>query len=257
MKWALITGASSGIGKELAYIHAKRGGNLIIVARRKDKLEALQQELQHTANGIEVRIIVMDLAEKEAPQELYHQTKGLGIEYLINNAGFGGLGRFYERDWKEDQKMIQLNVLALTELCRLFLPGFVARDLGHILNVSSTVSFLPAGPMQAVYFATKAYVTSFSYALAQELDGTKVSVTALLPGPTETEFAQKSGMDKTQLFRSPCSAATVAKAGYRAMENRKLSVISGLSLSQRLMLSITPLVPKKMVLRVIQQQQSS
>ena len=251
-KWALITGASSGIGKELAYIHAKRGGNLVIVARRE--LQTLKAELEQMG-ATEVRAIAKDLSEPGAAQVLYQETKTLGIEYLINNAGFGGLGKFYERPWEQDRAMIQLNIVALTELCRFFLPDFVARNSGRVLNVSSIASLFP-GPMQAVYYATKAYVTSFSYALAEELRSSAVSVTALLPGATETEFAQAAGMDKTRLFRKAYSAAVVARAGYQAMEAGKLSVIAGVSPVQRLLLRAVPLLPQKTVLQQVHQMQN-
>ncbi|MDX1284022.1 MAG: SDR family oxidoreductase, partial [Draconibacterium sp.] len=194
---ALITGASTGIGKEFANIHAEKGGDLIIVARRLEKLEELKTELEKK-HSVKVLVIAKDLSLAEAPKEIYDEVKAAGIEveYLINNAGFGGRGKFHEREWDKDLAMINLNVLALTALTRFFLPDFVKRNSGKILNVSSTASFMP-GPLQAVYFATKAYVTYFSNAIAEELHDTKVTVTNLMPGATETEFAQVSGMDKT------------------------------------------------------------
>jgi len=166
---ALITGASSGIGREFSYIHAEQGGDLVLVARSQKELEIIQQDIQ-SKHGVSVMIIVKDLTKQDAPQEIYDELKEKGIELdiLINNAGFGGLGYFHERDWKQDESMIQLNILALTELCRLFLPDFIERNSGKILNVSSTASLVP-GPLQAVYYATKAYVTSLSDALSQEL----------------------------------------------------------------------------------------
>ncbi|WGK68997.1 SDR family oxidoreductase [Candidatus Haliotispira prima] len=254
-KWALITGASSGIGKALAYVHAKRGGNLIIVARREKQLLALKDELEQTYS-VEVEVIAKDLTQPNTAQQLYNEvkTRGLSVEYLINNAGFGGLGKFHERPWELDKAMIQLNILALTELSRLFLPDFVARNSGRILNVSSTASLVP-GPLQAVYYAGKAYVTSFSYALAEELRTSSVTVTALLPGATESEFAGVSGMDKTLLFQKPYRASSVAHAGYKAMEAGKLSVVAGISFGQRLMLLAIPLLPKKLILQQISQMQ--
>jgi short-subunit dehydrogenase len=192
-KTALITGASSGIGKEMAKIHAAKGGDLIVVARRKEKLEALQQEIQQSTSA-KVIIMVKDLTEPNAPKEIYEEVQQLGltVDYLINNAGFGGRGKFHERAWADDLSMIQLNIVALTALTRYFLPDFVKRNSGKILNVSSTASLMP-GPLQAVYFASKAYVTSFSNAIAEELYDTNVTVTALLPGATDTEFAQTAG----------------------------------------------------------------
>ncbi|HAA23616.1 MAG TPA: short-chain dehydrogenase, partial [Cytophagales bacterium] len=146
---ALITGASSGIGLELAHIHAEKGGDLIIVARRAEKLASLKQELE-TKHKVQVHTIAKDLSEPTAAQEIFDEVTqaGITIEYLINNAGFGGQGKFHEREWQQDLNMINLNVVALTALTRLFLPNMVARNSGRVLNVSSTASFLP-GPLQA------------------------------------------------------------------------------------------------------------
>lgn len=251
MKTALITGASSGIGKELAKIHAahKDGGNLVLVARSKDKLEQLKQQLEKE-HAIKAMVIAQDLGAEDASQKIYEQVKAADIEvdYLINNAGFGGMGKFHQRPWADDRAMIQLNIVALTHLCRLFLPDMVAKDSGKILNVSSTASFMP-GPLQAVYFATKAYVTYFSNAIAEELGNTNVSVTNLMPGATETEFGRISGMDKTELFAKTADAKQVAADGYQGMLEGKLDVISGLTLSQRIMLAAVPFAPKKLLLK--------
>lgn len=254
-KVALITGASSGIGKEFAYIHAEKGGDLVIVARRAAKLEALKKDLE-SKHGVQVLCISKDLSEPGAGQALYQEVKAAGVEveYLINNAGFGGHGKFHEREWAKDLTMIQLNIIALTELTRFFLPDFVQRNSGRILNVSSTASLMP-GPLQAVYFATKAYVTSFSNAIATELQDTNVTVTALLPGATETEFAATSGMDKTDLFEHTFSARSVAEEGYNGMLAAKLDVIAGVTFGQRMMMAAIPLTPKKMILNQIYQMQ--
>lgn len=255
-KVALITGASSGIGKELARLHASRGGDVVLVARRAEKLGALTAELQ-SKHGVRVSVIAKDLVQPTAPREIYEAVKTAGIEvdYLINNAGVGGQGAFHERRWEDDLSMIQLNVVALSALTRLFLPDFVARGSGRVLNVSSTASLL-AGPLQAVYYATKAYVTSFSNAIAEELSGTGVTVTALLPGATETEFAQVSEMDKTPLFANKlASAAAVAAAGYEGMLAGKLDVIAGLTFGQKLMMSAVPFTPKSVLLRQVHEMQ--
>ncbi|NOR73747.1 MAG: SDR family NAD(P)-dependent oxidoreductase [Draconibacterium sp.] len=254
-KIALITGASTGIGKELANIHAEKGGDLIIVARSKDKLEKLKSELEKKYS-VNVLVIAKDLGLPEAPKEIYEEVKNAGLEvnYLINNAGFGGLGKFHERDWEKDLAMINLNIVALTALTRFFLPDFVKRNEGKILNVSSTASFMP-GPLQAVYFATKAYVTFFSNAIAEELYDTNVTVTNLMPGATETEFGTISGMDKTDIFKKTVSARGVAEDGYNGMIKGKLDVISGLTFSQKLMMAMIPFSPKKMVLKQIRQMQ--
>ncbi|PCE63764.1 SDR family NAD(P)-dependent oxidoreductase [Sediminicola luteus] len=252
---ALITGASSGLGTEFARIHAQNGGDMYIVARRVEKLESLKAELEQQY-GVEVRVLAKDLGLPDGPKEIYDQVKqdGVTIDYLINNAGFGGRGKFHERDWDQDRGMIQLNVMALTALTRYFLPHMVERNQGKILNVSSTASFMP-GPLQAVYFATKAYVTFFSNALAEELHDTAVTVTNLMPGATETEFASTSGMDKTDLFDKTATALSVAQDGYQGMLRGKLDVVSGLTFSQKLMMGMIPFTPKKIMLKQIRQMQ--
>lgn len=252
---ALITGASSGIGKEFAHIHAEKGGDLIIVARSKDKLEALKSELEQKHN-VSVMVIVKDLTQLEASKEIYDEVKASGVEvtYLINNAGFGGRGKFHEREWEQDLAMINLNITALTALTRFFLSDFVKRNSGKILNVSSTASFMP-GPLQAVYFATKAYVTFFSNAIAEELSDTKITVTTLMPGATETDFGKVSGMDKTSLFDKSVSARSVAEDGYNGMLKGELDVVSGLTFSQKVMTSFIPVMPKKMILKQIREMQ--
>ncbi len=254
-KVALITGASSGIGKELAGIHAEQGGDLVIVSRREDKLNELKSELE-VKHPVQVTVIPKDLTRLEAAQEIYAEVKsgGIEVEYLINNAGFGGRGKFHERAWEQDLAMIQLNIVTLTALSRFFLPDFVRRNSGRILNVSSTASLMP-GPLQAVYYATKAYVTFFSNALAEELHKTDVTVTALLPGATETEFARTSGMDKTNLFKKTASPRAVAQDGYDAMLAGKLDVISGVTFGQRIMMATIPFMPKKMLLGQIRKMQ--
>lgn len=254
-KTALITGASSGIGRELANIHASKGGNLVIVSRTKADLLKVKEEIESTYN-VQVDYIAKDLTKITSAQEIYDEIKAkdITIDYLMNNAGYGGQGLFYERSWEKDLGMIQVNVLALTNLTRLFLPDFVARNSGKILNTSSTASFMP-GPLQAVYFATKSYVTSFSNSIASELEGTNVTVTALLPGAINTNFAKTSGMDKTALFDKTFSPKVVAKAGYNGMLEGNLNVLAGLTLTQKILLSLLPLLPKKLVLDQIKKDQ--
>lgn len=252
---ALITGASTGIGKELAMIHAEKGGDLIIIARRKEKLNELKTDIENK-HHVEVMVIAKDLGKAEAPQEIYNEVleAGIEIDYLVNNAGFGGLGKFHERDLTQDLAMIQLNIVALTALTRLFLVDFVARNSGKILNTSSTASLMP-GPLQAVYFATKAYVTSFSNAIAEELYDTNVSITNLMPGATETEFGAVSGMDKTSMFKKTASARKVAEDGYNGMIEGKLDVISGITTGQKMMFAALPFMPKKAKLTQIRKMQ--
>ena len=252
---ALITGASSGIGREFARIHAGRGGNLVIVARSENKLNELKAELEKT-HSVSVMVIAKDLSLPDAPKEIYEEVKkaGIRVDYLINNAGFGGRGKFHEREWENDLAMIHVNVRALTALTRFFLPDFVKRNDGRILNVSSSAALIP-GPLQAVYYATKAYVTYFSNALAEELHDTEITVTALMPGATETEFGRVSGMDKTSMFRKMVSARSVAEAGYEGMLKGKLDVITGLSAAQRVQSWFIPFMPKKMLLRMVRKMQ--
>lgn len=252
---ALITGASSGIGKEIAQIHAEQGGDLIVVARSESKLNALKKELEENYK-IKVFVIQKDLSKPEAPQEVYEQIKnaGLQVDYLINNAGFGGLGKFNERALADDLTMINLNISALTALTHYFLQDFVKRNEGKILNVSSTASLMP-GPMQAVYYATKAYVTFFSNAIAEELRETNITVTNLMPGATETQFGKVSGMDKTAMFKNTASARRVAEDGYNGMLAGKLDVISGLPFALKMMTAMLPFTPKKILLKQVKKMQ--
>jgi len=254
---ALITGASSGIGRELARIHARNGGDVVLVARSETKLKELAAELKRD-HGCHATIISKDLSGAAAAREIYEAVKAAGIEvdYLINNAGFGGRGAFHERKWEDDLSMIQLNVLALTALTRLFLPDFLARKSGKILNVSSTAGLMP-GPLQAVYYATKAYVTSFSNAIAIELEGTGVTVTALQPGATETEFSKVADLEKTPLFANTklASATDVAQQGYDGMLRGEMDVLAGLTFGQKMMMAAVPFTPKKMLMRQIRAMQ--
>jgi short-subunit dehydrogenase len=255
MKTALITGASSGIGKELAKIHASKGGDLIIVARSGDALQKLKTDLESTYT-IKVHVIEKDLTAPHATQEIYDEitADGIQVNYLINNAGFGGIGKFHKRDWASDQNMIMLNIMALTHLCRLFIPDFVQRNEGKILNVSSVASLMP-GPMQAVYFASKAFVSSLSNAIAQELSTTNVTVTNMMPGATATDFGRVSGMDKTSAFNQTATVENVAQTGYEAMINGVIDVKAGLTFSQKAMIATIPLAPKKILLQMMEKMQ--
>ena len=254
-KTALVTGASSGIGKELARVHAEQGGDLILVARRKDKLEDIKREFEKSY-GIRVRIFPKDLSVFGATQELYEsvQVEALKVDYLMNNAGFGLLGKFHELPLQKQREMIHLNIIALTELSYLFLPDMLEQKGAKILNTSSTASYMP-GPLQAVYYATKAYVSFFSNALAEELHDTDITVTNLMPGATQSEFGATSGMDKTALFKNTVTARSVAEDGYNAMIRGDLDVVSGLTLGQKITLSLIPFTPKKMLLKTIREMQ--
>ena len=227
---ALITGASSGIGEELAELFARDKTNLILVARSGDKLEALADRLRQ-AHGIAAHVITSDLSQPGASQKLFDQVADLPqtVDCLVNNAGFGGMGYFDQVPLQTYSSMMQVNVLALTELTRLFIPGMVSRRFGRILNVGSTASFQP-GPNSAVYYATKAYVRSFSEGLQTELSGTGVTVTCLCPGPTKTNFGQHADMDQTPVFRFlAMDVKPVALAGYRATLAGRTLVVPGLA----------------------------
>lgn len=229
-KTALITGASLGIGRELAKLFANDGCNLVLVARNASRLAQFADQLQMEFS-IAARSFPLDLAATAAPQFLFDQLarEEIAVDMLVNNAGFGRLGPFAGIPIEESLGQITLNVTALTHLTRLFLPAMLARKSGRILNVASTAGFQP-GPMMAVYYATKSYVISFSEALAEEVRGTGVTVTCLCPGVTDTEFQKRAGTEGTTLFRRqrPMDAATVARGGYRAMMQGKPLLISGL-----------------------------
>lgn len=220
---ALITGASSGIGLEFAKLFAADGVDLVLLARREDRLRRLADELR-AAHGVDVRVLVADLADPQAPQAVFDELQAAGgrVDVLVNNAGIGVWGSFAERDLGRQLEMVQVNVAALTALTRLFVPGMVERRRGAILNVGSAAGFLP-GPRMAVYFATKAYVLSFTEALAVELRGTGVTVTLFAPGATATEFPERAGMPGFKLGAS--DAATMARAGYHGMRAGRVVVV--------------------------------
>ncbi len=252
---ALITGATSGIGLAFARIHAQKGNDLIIVARNAVKLDEVQIELQQSY-GVEVKAIDIDLSHPNAAKEIFNEVlkDKIQIEYLINNAGFGGQGEFIYRDWHQEAKMIQVNVIALSELTHLFIPAMIKNGGGSILNVSSAVSSIP-GPLQAVYFATKAYVTSFSLALSSELEHSSVSVTTLQPGATISNFASVSGMKSTDFFKKTVEPHEVAVIGYQAMLDKKRIVMVGVNLWQKLSLTLSPILPKSIVLHQVKKGQ--
>jgi short-subunit dehydrogenase len=226
---ALITGASGGIGYELAKLFARDHHNLVLVARSSGKLAQFADELQRQF-GISVKPMTLDLTASPAPQFLFDQLQceGIAVDVLANNAGYGVSGEFDEIPLEENLGQIQLNVTALTALTKLFLGPMRERRTGKILNVASTAGF-QAGPMMAVYYATKAYVISFSEAIASELRGSGVTVTCLCPGATDTGFQKRAEMENSALFRKlqPMDAKTVALDGYRGLMAGKTLVISG------------------------------
>ncbi len=224
----LVTGASSGIGWELAKLFAADKSNLVLVARKRDKLEELAAQVRRE-NGVEVRVLAEDLSDPKSPQVIFDAlaAENVTVAVLVNNAGFGAVGSVADLPLEKQLDMIQVNVTALTHLTRLFLPAMIQRRGGGILNVGSIAGFQP-GPYMAVYYATKAYVLSFTEALAEELLATGVKVTCLAPGPTATGFAAAADMEKKLLFRlGTADAKTVAQAGYRGFRRGKLLVIPG------------------------------
>jgi len=226
---ALITGASSGIGYEFAKLFARDHCNLVLVARSGDKLIKLADDLQQQF-GITVKTVALDLGATPSPQFLFDQLKreGIAVDILVNNAGYGNFGEFAKMPIEEVLGQINLNITALTALTRLFAPAMLERHSGKIMNVASTAGFQP-GPLMAVYYATKAYVISFTEAIANELKGSAVVVTCFCPGATETGFATRAGNDKTRLFQKfgPMDVKTVALDGYRGLMKGKTLVISG------------------------------
>ena len=225
---ALITGASGGIGYELAKLFARDGSNLVLVARSGDKLAQLAAELEK-AYKIPATVVVADLALAGGPEQVFAATQkaSIDIDVLVNNAGFGQFGFYTETDLQEELQQVQLNIASLTHLTKLYVRPMVERRRGRILNVASTAAFQP-GPLMAVYYATKAYVLSFSSALSNELKGNGVTVTCLCPGPTTTEFHKRAAMDLSNIMKAPfMDAKTVAEIGYRAMLKGKPTVIAG------------------------------
>jgi uncharacterized protein len=255
---ALITGASGGIGLELAREFAKDGYNLVLVARSKDKLEQIAQDFQKQYN-ITATVLAKDLSKPSAPDELYNELKTLGIQIdaLVNNAGFGTYGKFVETPLDKELQAMQLNMVTLTHLSKLFSKDMVARKNGKILNIASTASFQP-GPLMAVYYATKAYVLSFSEALANELEGTGVTVTVLCPGPTESGFQERAAMQDSKLVQKSgmmrmMTSEEVAAQGYQATKRGQVVVIPGFANQMGTLLP--RFLPRKAVTGIIRSMQ--
>lgn len=249
---ALITGASSGIGKELARYHASKGGNVILTARRKDALNDLKADLE-TEHGITAHVFSADLSAPDGATGLASEIEsaGLTVDILINNAGFGGHGVHIERDLEDEHAMIDLNIKALVTLTHRLAAKMVAKGGGRILNVGSTAGFAP-GPNQAVYFATKAFVNSFSQAIDQELRDSGVTCTVLAPGYVDTEFADRADLNGTKLVSSGgATAREVAKIGYDAMMRGQLVAINDPKISV-MMNWVLPMLPRRTVLKMIE-----
>jgi hypothetical protein len=243
---ALLTGASAGIGRDLAIVLAENGHDLAITARDESRLRQLADEL-HNQFGVRVEVIVKDLARPESPQELFNEiaAKNIQIDLLINNAGFGAGGRFDQIPLEKTLQMLQVNITALTHLTRLFLPDMIQRKRGRVMNVASTAAFV-SGPLMAEYYASKAYVLSLSEAIAFELKHSGVTVTALCPGPTSTEFQKRAGLEHSALFKhAGMDSMTVARIGYRAMMSGKRIAITGMT--NKILTNLNRFVPRALV----------
>jgi short-subunit dehydrogenase len=248
---ALITGASGGIGLELARIFAARGHRLVLVARGENRLKELASEL-HT----ETVVVPADLSRMDEVEKLYRQLEqqNIQVDYLVNNAGFGDFGFFYETRWEKEAMMIDLNVKSLTYMTKLFLPAMVARGSGRIMNLASTAAFQP-GPLMAVYYATKAYVLHFSEAIANEVREKGITVTALCPGPTESGFQKAAAVEESKMVKGkklPSSAA-VARYGYDAMMRGKIVAVHGTM--NKLMTEFIRVAPRSLVPKIVRRLQ--
>lgn len=252
----LLTGATGALGRCFAKIHAAAGGDLVLVGRSIEKLNEEAKELRD-AYGVSVDTIASDFSTPHSAKKVHDECveRRITVAALINNAGFGGQGDFVrERDLSEDLSMIQVNVTSLVELSKLFLEDFVRQGHGRVLNVASVASLTP-GPLEAVYFASKAFVRSFSMALWEELRGTGVSVTALLPGAMKTPFITRGGLEGAKLFSVNTPPENVAKLGYRAMQKGQLTVTAGLLWWQKPLVALAPILPKKFALWYIHEGQ--
>jgi len=248
---ALITGAAAGIGYELASIFARDGYNLVLVDKDEQKLTDVANEFKSKFGSL-VTTITKDLSLPTSPLEIYSelQEAGININFLVNNAGFGRFGFFAETDLNSELAMLQVNLVTLTHLTKLFVRDMVKRGQGKVLNVSSTAAF-QSGPLMAVYFATKAYILSFSEAIANELEGTGVTVTVLCPGPTISSFHQETGMAETGVVKGKnfMDAAIVASVGYRGLMANKTVVIPGIK--NRILTEVVRFFPRSLVTKFV------
>ena len=250
MEKEIITGESNGIGLELAKVHATKGGDLVLVARNKSKLDELKKELE-SEYKVSVYTIGKDLSAINSAQEVYDETtkQNIQIDYLINNAGFGDFGMFVETEWNKELQMINLNITTLTQFTKLYLQDMVKRRSGKIMNVASTAAFQP-GPTMAVYFATKAYVLSFSEAVNNEVSDKGVTLTTLCPGATESGFQAAAAMEESNLVKGKKlpTSKEVAEYGYAAMMKGKTVAIHGLM--NWIMANSVRFIPRAIVVKV-------
>jgi short-subunit dehydrogenase len=248
---ALVTGASSGIGLELAKVLARHGYDLVLVARKRDALEAVAGQIEGQYD-VKAHVFAADLRRREAPEAIWDflRNEAIPVTVLINNAGFGLGGEFADTELTRELEMIQVNIAALTHLTKLFLPAMIKAKSGRVLNVASTAAFQP-GPLMAVYYATKAYVLSFSEALAEELRNTGVTVTALCPGPTRTEFASEAGVTNSRLFSlfGAADATDVAEYGFRAMMEGTRVAIPGIK--NKIVAQVNRISPRAITAKVV------
>jgi short-subunit dehydrogenase len=255
--FALVTGASRGIGLALAKVIARNKYDLILVARQQDALEAAAGMIEGKF-GVRALVIPADLSRPEAPRELFESVRAqsIDVELLVNNAGFGLGGEFLETDLDRELDMIEVNISAVTQLTKLFGGAMVKRRRGHIMNVASTAGFQP-GPLMSVYYATKAYVLSFSQAIAEELRNTGVTVTALCPGATATDFADTAEISNTRLFRKlgVADPEPVAEYGYKAMMRGERVAIP--NWRDKLMVQSERFAPRRLLTMIVRKVQES
>ena len=253
----LITGASLGIGLELAKLFAADHFDLVLVSRTEKALNVLAADLENK-HGITAKVIAKDLSRVESCRELYDECvrAGIRVDILVNNAGFGGWGHYWETDLESETRMMNLNMVSLAQLTKMFLKGMVERRRGKILNMASTAAFQP-GPLMAIYYATKAFVLSFSEAISNELEGTGVTVTALCPGPTETNFRNAAGMKKSMLFSKHLNMdpASVARTGYEDLMKGKVVSIPGLK--NRMVAQLVRFSPRSVVRTSVRKMQEA
>jgi uncharacterized protein len=246
---ALITGASSGIGRELTKLFAEYGFDLVLVARNEAALNEIASQLT-ARQPVSVTVVAKDLSLPQAPEEIYDTLKqaSIAVDVLVNNAGTQVYGALQDTDTSEQLRLIQVNLVALTHLTMLFGREMVDRGRGRILNVASTGAFSPT-PLNAIYCATKAYVLSFSEAIARDLEGTGVTVTCLCPGATETRFAKRAGIENVRLFQAfVMNARDVARAGYRGLMSSKTTVVPGVY--NQILVSLVRFTPRSLVTRI-------
>jgi len=253
---ALVTGASMGLGAEFARLLASEGYDLVLTARSGERLATLKKEIENL-HGVEVRVLVADLADPRAPQAIFEHIRAARVEIdvLVNNAGFGMYGKFADSSLETEMEMIQVNIIALMHLTKLFMREMIALGRGRIVNVASTAAF-QAGPMQSVYYASKAFVLSFSEAIGNELKGTGITVTALCPGPTPTGFQERANVGQLRGLRMMMrvSPEGVVRAGYNGMKRGQPVVIPGAL--NNIHVFLLRLVPRRLVTNVVRRIQT-